>query len=83
MNASATGPRARNAFSAAVLGRGARRGWSGPGAAVVLVDDAGLTRGDQRVVGDDLAGERLEHLHPAVGDAITSTLVPISRLGTE
>ena len=60
-NASATGPNARNAFSAAVLGRAARRGRVRARAAVVVVDDAGLTRRDQRVFGVDLAGDRLDH----------------------
>ena len=40
-----------------------------PAAAVVLIDDAGLTRCHERVVGDDLAGERLEYLHPVLEHA--------------
>ena len=47
-----------------LLGRGPgprRPAWLvRPGRPVVLVGDAGLARRDQRVLGDDLAGERLE-----------------------
>ncbi len=32
--------------------------------AVVLLDDAGFSRRDQLMVSDDLASERLQHLHP-------------------
>ena len=38
-------------------------------AAIVLIDDAGLTRCHERMVGDDLAGERLEYLHPVLEHA--------------
>ena len=59
-NASATGPRARKSFSVWVLALGARLGRSGRGRAVVVVDDAGLTRRDQPVLGQHLPGDRLD-----------------------
>ena len=34
----------------------------------MLVDDADLARRDDGMVSDDLAGERLNHLHLAAGD---------------
>ena len=70
-------------FSAAVLGRGARRGPVRAGPAVVVVDDAGLTRRDQRVLGEDLPGDRLDHPQRRRRRRATVTVVPISRFGTE
>ena len=68
MKDSAAGPRAQNAFSAAVLGRTAACG-HGPGPAIVLVENGRLTRGDEVVVGDDLAQE--DDQDPAVlGDEL-------------
>ncbi len=55
-NTSATGPGPRNAFSLAVLCRPARLVGAWP--AVVLIDDAGLARCDQGVLGKHLPGDR-------------------------
>ena len=65
MNASATGPSAQNAFSAAVFGphRPPRRR---PRAAVVVIEHRGLTRRDQDMLGDDLAGAGHDHQQPPV-----------------
>lgn len=65
-NASATGPKARNCFSWTVLGSRCPAGCVGPGSAVVLIEDAGLTRSDQGVLGMELAGQRLDDLQGLV-----------------
>ena len=65
MNASATGLSAQNSFSAAVLGRTARRGEAGR-SAVVLVADRRLAGRDQEVLGDDLPGAGHDDQQPPV-----------------
>ena len=52
----------------------------GSGAAVMVIDDRRLTRRHEGMVGDDLIS--VENLDPAVR-AITSTVRPIRRTGTE
>lgn len=52
-------------------------------AAVVRVDDGSLARGDQRVLGDELAGHGLVDAHPPVAGQPNWTGAPIRRFGIE
>ena len=62
-NASATGPSAQKVLlrSGSGPGRPARLVRAGP--VVVVIDDAGLTRPDQAVLGQHLTGHRRDHAH--------------------
>ena len=66
MKASATGPRAQKVFSAVRLGPD-QAAWHRSRPSVVVVVDGGLTRGNDQMLGDDLAQEH--HLDHSVSDA--------------
>ena len=48
----------------------------------MVINDADLARRDDGVLGDDLAGERFNTCNRRLS-TMSSTLIPISRFGTE